>query len=151
MIPKNPYFQNRKPVVLDTGKESLTKQSEKEQCNIHNILNQFAKTGIVEHVNTKTPQSVDHTQIPTFQETLNLVTQVNQQFELLPEDLKKKFPTKESLAEYISDPENYAEAVELGILPSTESTETDGNTSNINKIKDTNPNPEKKDETKQTD
>lgn len=122
---QNPYLQNRQLVTLEAREPSLTDGSHQKLCDIHSILTQYDKTGTVSHLNPNTPQYLDHTQLPTFQDLLNSNTQLNQEFEQLPSKLKKLFKTKEDLFNFISDPENQAEAEKLGLitLPSSQKDE----------------------------
>lgn len=113
---QNPYFKNRKLVTLEAREPSLTDGSHKKLCDIHNIINQYDKTGLLNHINQNTPQEIDHTQLPTFQEALNLTTQINQQFDQLPNNIKKRFKNKEGLHDFISNPKNYPEAEKLGLI-----------------------------------
>ena len=92
---QNPYLKNRQLITLEAREPSLTDGSHQKLCDIHNIVNQYDKTGLITHINSNTPQEVDHTQLPQFQDLLNLNTQLNQQFEQLPSKLKKRFKNKE--------------------------------------------------------
>lgn len=117
---QNPYLKKRKKIVLEARQSDQTKQSFKDQCNITNIICQYDKTGLTTHINEKTPQNIDHTQIPAYQDTLNFVTHINQQFDQLPQEIKERFKTKEDLSQFISDPKNYSEAQKLGLLPQSQ-------------------------------
>ena len=112
----NPYLRNRKDSYLDDRHESLTHQSFKDECNIHNIIHQYNKTGLTTHLAKGQPQDVDHTLLPTYQEAMDKVTEVTQHFDQLPKEVKDKFKTTEALADFLSDPDNLPEAQKLGLI-----------------------------------
>lgn len=99
-----------------TGKISLTKQSFKEQCDINNIINQVARTGVLQHANNAEADYVDAPE-GDFQYMMNREADAKSQYELLPEHIRELFPTPISLAEFLSDDDNRPEAEELGLIP----------------------------------
>jgi hypothetical protein len=87
----NPYLKNRKNITLETREEPLTKQSFQDECDIHNIIKQYDKTGLVTHINETKPHYIDHTQVPSREDMLNHSTHIQQQFDQLPINIKKRF------------------------------------------------------------
>lgn len=117
MKTQNPYSQNRKKITLYVKHPARTKQSFKDECNIKNILNQYNKTGLVTHLNTKKPQHIDHSSLPNYQDSLNFTTHIQQQFDQLPQDLKKRFNNDlNEFSTFLSDPNNLSEAQKLGLI-----------------------------------
>lgn len=97
---------------------SMTKQSFAAECDINNIMKQFQKTGMLNHVNAKA-QSGIYADLPDevdFQTAMNTVMQGEEAFASLPSKLRTRFGNDpaEFLA-FVSDPANADELVELGL------------------------------------
>lgn len=114
----NPIYSrhNTPPkVVLDCG-PGLTKQHMKDECDINKIIARYEKTGLLTHMRQIEPQYLDTTGID-YEAALNVVAQTNSIFESLPAQLRNKFendPTQ--FLDYMHNPDNYSEAVELGLM-----------------------------------
>lgn len=98
--------------------ESRTKQSFLEQCDINTILKQYQRTGMLNHVNARASEGA-YTDLPDevdFQEALHTVQRAEDSFATLPSKLRARFNNDpgEFMA-FMSDPQNAAEAVELGL------------------------------------
>lgn len=85
------FYRKHARVRKDCGDQLMTKQSHKDECDIHKILKQFQRTGIITHVqNAKgafedLPDSVD------FQEALSILDQANSSFAALPSAVRDHF------------------------------------------------------------
>jgi phage internal scaffolding protein len=96
---------------------SLTKQSFKDACDINNILKKYVRNGVNPFVITQSAQFGDYTDLPTYQESLNLVTDAQESFDSLPASLRKRFDNDPGLLmDFLSHPENRAEAINLGLI-----------------------------------
>jgi len=98
------------------GEISMTEQSHKDACDIHNILKKSEKTGILEHVNNAAPY---YGEMPTGQEFhnhMNIIARAETMFETVPSKLRQRFendPAK--FLDYISDQKNYQDMFDQGI------------------------------------
>lgn len=117
---QNPYLKKRRIITLHQTKPARTKQSFKDECDIKNIINLYNKTGLTTHINQKPQQNIDHTQIPNYQDTLNFVTNIQQQYDQLPQEIKQRFTTTTQLSNFLENSENHEEAQKLGLLPPTQ-------------------------------
>lgn len=108
----------RKRVPYRTTGESLTKQSFKQDCDINNIMRQFERTGIIDHVNKfagnygHMPSEID------YQAACNQMITAQNMFDSLPSKIRQHFhndPAKFLAA--ASDPERREEMIELGLKP----------------------------------
>lgn len=97
---------------------SLTQQQFAEDCDINCIISKFTKTGLLTHVKESQGSYGDFLKIPDYQTSLNLITQAQSDFNLLPPQLRSKFQNDpNNLINYLSQPQNQDEAIKLGLLP----------------------------------
>lgn len=105
----------KKRVALDNFEESRTKQSFKEECDINNIMRKYEATGLVDFVSQYQPQYGDVTGID-FQNSMNIVAQATEMFEALPAKTRDLFENNvAAFVDFVSNPENDAKAVEMGL------------------------------------
>lgn len=103
---------------LDFGDEpSLTKQAEKDSCDINKVLAKCAATGTVPCSNTQMifgnfASGADYHQI------MSITTAAQQEFNQLPVDLRTRFENSvEKYIDFVLDKKNRREAAELGLIP----------------------------------
>lgn len=95
-----------------------TKQSFKAECDIKNIMKRFEKTGMVSHLSKYPGTYADLTGAPEYQEALQIVLDAGKAFEALPAKVRQRFRNDPfELLTFLDDPENEAEAREIGLLP----------------------------------
>lgn len=114
-------FDNCDP---DTGEvmPSMTRQSEMEACDIHNVLRQFSQVGFEELVrqNAARGQYADLTSLPDYQEALNTVLASQAAFAALPSQVRERFHNDPArFVEFLADPANQDEAIRLGLAQDT--------------------------------
>lgn len=96
---------------------SMTKQSHKDECDIHNILSQFKRTGIISHIKQSGATFDDLPSDIDFQTSLHTVMEAERQFSLLPAKVRARFGNDPSqLLAALQDPNLATELRELGIL-----------------------------------
>lgn len=97
---------------------SMTKQSEMDACDIHNVLKQYSPQGLQQLIAENqargqyahVPDSVD------YQEALNTVIQAEQAFNSLPAKVRERFHNDpERFLVFMGDPDNQDEAIALGL------------------------------------
>lgn len=103
---------------IDCSKdEVLTQQSGKDECDI-NVIVERAKRGAQLPISDRTPMYGDFTQLPTdLRDCLNVVRKADEAFMSLDAHVRRRFdndPAK--LMDFLNDPANRAEAVELGLV-----------------------------------
>lgn len=97
---------------------SMTKQSEMESCDIHNILKQYSQQGFENLVreNAARGQYADLTALPDYQEALNIVIASQQAFAALPSQVRERFGNDPArFIDFLSNPANQDEAIRLGL------------------------------------
>jgi len=96
--------------------ESRAKQSMKDECDINNILRQYQKTGVINHVRDNPGQYVDLPEVPDYQEALNIVIAAGEAFDSLPGSVRQRFNNDAAtFLEFMDEENNYDESVELGL------------------------------------
>lgn len=103
-------------VSLTTPENSRTKQAFKDECDVNKIVRKFEKTGLLDFVNTRSPQYGDVTGI-NFDTAMQTISQANELFADMPAKLRKRFNNEPGeFLTFIQDPANKAEALALGLL-----------------------------------
>lgn len=96
---------------------SKTKPSFRDECNINNIMAQYADTGMVAHMNkhggsySEMPSELD------YQAGLNAVIQAGEMFADLPAAVRTRFHNDPAnFLAFVDKPENHDEMVKMGLL-----------------------------------
>lgn len=111
-------YSPRKRVVTQVVGESRTKQSFRDECDINRIMARYQNTGVLEFVQRREAQYADVSALD-YQEACNVVAGANSMFEQLPSALRARFSNSPAkLLEFLDDPSNRQEAVELGLVES---------------------------------
>lgn len=107
----------RMPQVFEG--EDKTKQSHKDECDINNIMRRYMATGQLEHVRDELPQYIDATGYD-YQEAQNFIASANSLFAELPSEVRARFDNDPAqLLDFVHDPKNAQEAVQMGFLDET--------------------------------
>lgn len=109
-------LQERKRVQLSfKNTKSKVQQNFKDEVDINNIIAR-AKKGQNPLFSQKQPMYADLSDLPDYKEALNTVIKAEEAFSALPGKLKKHFEhNPKILVDYMSDPENFDESIELGL------------------------------------
>lgn len=109
------YSPSVKTTFATTG-ESLTQQHYSADCNVLNIIRKYDKTGFLDHVNNKKAKYGDFTSVSTYPEAFDLIQKADQSFAELPSDIRNRFKNNAGyFLEFVSNPDNFDELVELGL------------------------------------
>lgn len=118
----------RRPGRVDENGKIVyfTEQSHAEYCNIKAIIKRYDKTGLLDHV-TRFEAKFGDLSGADFKEMMDKVTQAEQSFQMLPSAVRNRFGNSvEQFLAFFENPENRAEAVELGLIKETTPAESDG-------------------------
>lgn len=92
------------------------KQSFKDQCDVHRIISQYDRTGLITHVNTATAEYGDYSEVNEYKESLERVIAANAAFMALPSDIRKRFGNDAGeFFEFASNPANGDALVDMGL------------------------------------
>lgn len=115
-----------KPLVLDRSSNphatfcvepSLTKQSFKDECDVNQVVERFARTGNLGDLNPKVPIFADVSQVPDLRSALSIVETATDLFSALDAKVRVRFNNDPAVFyEFISDQKNLKEASDLGLL-----------------------------------
>jgi len=81
-------FERNPNCQTAVGKESLTKQAFQDDCDINKIMKRHRITGLIEHLNPRTPMYGDYSGVTDFHEALELVSDAQEQFDALPSEVR---------------------------------------------------------------
>ena len=102
-------------VGVDCKDATKAVQSQKEECDINNIVKKYLRTG--ELPGARAAAFMDLTAVPKYQDALNQVIQAEEAFMELPAEVRSAFdndPAK--LIEASLDGKNRAKFIELGLI-----------------------------------
>lgn len=102
---------------FETGSESMTKQSMKDECDINNILRQYQMTGVISHVNEAEPQYAELPDPVEYQDALNQVQAAEAAFYRLPQAVRERYGNDPAgLLQALANPAEAGFLQEQGIL-----------------------------------
>lgn len=116
------YDHHDGPELNDFG-ESRTKQEFAKETDINNILATYAKTGVAPFGTDAQPLFGDFSSelVTDYHQALTFVIDAQNRFAELDPRIRERFANDPGhLLDFISDPNNQEEAVELGILKKPE-------------------------------
>ncbi len=119
---KRPAKQERamRHAILFT-EQSLTRQADKDDCDVNQILEKYKLTGTLSHVSNKPMSYLDLASVPDYQAGLNMIVEAQAAFDQLPANLRERFSNDPKyFLEFVSKPENIKEMVSLGIATEKE-------------------------------
>lgn len=121
------HYDDHERQFFNTVGISMTHQSMAAECDINKIMLKWQKTGILEHRNTFEGQYGDFTETPQdYHESMNAVLAAEDMFSTLPSQIRKRFANDPGLfLEFVSDPENAAEMVSLGLATAPQIAESE--------------------------
>lgn len=105
---------------------SMTDQQYAEDCDANTVIERFTRTGQLTHMAQHQGQYMDLASMPDFQSAMETVGKAKSMFEELPAFIREKFHQKPELfVEYLNNPKNDDEAIELGLKVKIEKTKSD--------------------------
>ena len=129
---------------LDDGKPLyFTEQAHKDECDVNLIVAKYDKTGIMSHISRFEAKFGDFTGMD-FQNMQNQIRGATEMFNQLPAEIRKRFDNSPGmLLEFMEDPNNRDEAIELGLIHGDTDPTKDGLGEHVKEGIDTDPNKEK--------
>ncbi|AJK28314.1 putative minor capsid protein [Eel River basin pequenovirus] len=114
------YTSELRRVSYETTGETRTVQSEKKNSDINYIMEKYQKTGLVSHVATHHGRYGDFSNPVDYMTALNVVIAAEEMFSSLPASIRKKFDNDpHQFLEFTTNPDNFDEMVELGLVKNT--------------------------------
>lgn len=113
-------YDHADPVIDFTGEESLARQEFATDCDINNIIKRYQATGVLidpSTPRTRKPLFGDFSNIPSYQQYLDIVLDAQQRFDSLPVEIRARFNYDPgALLSFVKDTHNRDEAVRLGLI-----------------------------------
>ena len=104
----------------------FTEQSHKKECDINQIIKKYDQSGVLQHVQKMEARYGDVTGVD-FRNAQDLYINAQASFDQLPPDIRKRFKNNAGIfLEFMENPDNRAEAIELGLIKKEWKEETDG-------------------------
>lgn len=104
------------------GEVSLTHQSLSQECDINVIMARYEKTGVIDYVQSRSPQYGDFSQVRDYRENLEMIINAQESFMALPAHVRLRFNNDPAqFLDYVQNPENIDGIRELGLLKDTSS------------------------------
>lgn len=95
-----------------------TEQAHRDAVNVNNIIKKYARTGTIEHIKYVEPSYIDTTGAD-FKTSLDKVIKIQQKFEEIPANIRKRFDhDPEKFLNFFNDEKNKEEAVKIGLTRS---------------------------------
>lgn len=113
------------PIVCDKSTiegSSVTQQQYSKDADINNIMARYRKTGVLinplDPDSNRVPLFMDVSGIGDFQAVQTRLNSINEAFMTLSPDVRAKFDNTPAKAiDFMTDPKNLKESVDLGLLP----------------------------------
>lgn len=107
---------NPVPGVSFDPAKNRAKQSFKDECDINTIVSKYTKTGVLPSGNRRALWG-DFSSGEDFRIVQNKIAGIRSVFDSLNSDIRAKFANNpENLLDFLANPENNQEAIELGLL-----------------------------------
>lgn len=111
------FYRPHAHVYAPEDGEIITKQEFKDECDIHNILAQYKRTGIVTHVQNAAPRFEDLPDDIDYQFALNTVIAADDAFMALPASVRAEYNNDPGeLLDALHKPENEEKFIKLGLI-----------------------------------
>jgi phage internal scaffolding protein len=99
------------------GVENMAHQSHKDECDIHKILNQYKKTGILAHITQRQPMYADLPDVSDYQRSLDVILEGSQAFATLPSSVRDRFSNDPAqFLAALGNPDLRGELEDLGVF-----------------------------------
>lgn len=108
-------------VTFDPVGDPVTEQHHARDCDMNHILRKYQKTGLVDHVSRYQGKYDDITEAVDYHTAMNTVINAENAFMSLPSSIRNKFKNDPgAFLDFVSNPDNHDEMVELGLLKASE-------------------------------
>lgn len=115
-IIRRPDGTLRVGITQDPNIKERTKQQFKDQCDINNIMKKYLQSGELTHIARSQGVYADVSEITDYEQSLNKIAKANEAFMTLPAKVRERFANNPAkFLEFMQDPNNYKEGVELGL------------------------------------
>jgi len=124
--PRAPFHYDTNAASNESGlackDATRAQQHHKDECDINTIMYRFGQTGQLP-VNTLNGTYGDFSGVMDYHTAMNALIASEEQFDALPSKLRARFDNQPyKLIEFLNDPKNKDQAIELGLINNISST-----------------------------
>lgn len=107
------------PFGLDCSNlPSLTRQEFAEECDINALMSHYEKTGLISHINPRTPQYLDVSDVPDLATAHQIIETATAEFMALPANVRREFDNDPmTFVAFAQNPDNIDRMREWGLAP----------------------------------
>lgn len=114
-MPAKIDLRARRSVKTEVKDDGLTEQSHQRSCEIHNILNQYERTGVITHSSKYQAQYMHFPDGQDFKTMMDTVATATSMFEEIPSGVRKQFNNDPAVfLDFIQNPDNREAITEMG-------------------------------------
>lgn len=111
------FYRPHERVTVEFTEPSMTKQSHKDECDIHRILKQYQRTGVMAHIAARQPSFQELPDNFDYQSALDISLKAQEAFGMLPSSLRDRYKNDPgTFLSAISDPREAEYLREMGVL-----------------------------------
>ncbi len=108
-------IEHQRVQVFPVG-PSLTKQAFRKECDINQIMKQYKKNGLLDHLNTHQGNYGDFLNFEDYHASLNKILEAKDAFNSIPAEIRAKFDNDPSqFMSFAQNEENHEELVKMGL------------------------------------
>ncbi|QXP08422.1 MAG: internal scaffolding protein [Arizlama microvirus] len=120
MITAKHQYDERLPLASDlsfVGDKGVTKQSDAKDCDINSIFKKYERSGQLPDMIVRDGRYGDFSEVPDYQDALNIVKTAEDQFKALDVDVRNRFGNDPAaFLAFATDPRNVDELGRMGLL-----------------------------------
>lgn len=111
-------FVPHDPVDVYFSEPSRTRQEFAAECDINTLMAKYEATGVLSHINERTPVYFDTTDAPDLRSAIDLVRDAEKAFMSLPAKVRAEFDNDAvAWVDFAVDPANVGKMREWGLAP----------------------------------
>jgi len=130
-------FPKRKRVQLFTGSESPTEQAHKDDCDINQVVAKYSGDELRALMNNRPAIFADLVSAPSYQQSLDIVRNAEEQFNALPSKVRKEFDNDpRAFLAFVEQPKNAQKLIDLGLATKRAEEDPPASRKDINRLID---------------
>lgn len=97
---------------------SLTRQEFADDCDINTLMARYEASGVISHINPRTPQYLDLSDVPDLQTAHQIIQDATREFMALPATTRAQFNNDPmAFVQFAENPDNIGKMREWGLAP----------------------------------
>lgn len=120
-------YNYKSPKGITNNSVSMVQAQFQDECDINHIMDRYMRTGCLSDPLTQRKPGTygDFSELGDYMENMNKVIEAREMFDALPSKLRERFGNNPgAMINFVMDPNNRDEAIELGLLEVIESNDS---------------------------